>query len=182
MTQEIDSQIAGLVADVHPGGVEERARAREALLELTRHVPEAENDTGRGRDRRWWSAAWVVLIVAAVVSPLGQAVAGHVKDMLDPQEAALLQARQLLDQMEKSKPGPATNTQRDGGPEVDYAIDGPPSDLQDRLCRKDPIEGGAGDPLLCTLILAVANGEVEPGNYTTEEVTRLKQGSPRWRR
>lgn len=118
-------------------------------------------------------SAIVALVLLGTLTGPGRAVAEQIGELVGITDAER-QTQQLFDQMQSSKPGPVGNQRREGGPEVDYAVDGPPSDLQVRRCRQDPVEGGAGDPLLCTLILAVHSEEVEPGEYTTEEVARLR--------
>lgn len=118
-------------------------------------------------------AAVVALVLLCTLTGPGRAVAEQIGKLVGIGDAEQ-RTQRLFDEMQESKPGPVGNPQRRFGPEVDYVVDGPPSDRQVHLCRKDPVEGGAGDPLLCTLILAVASGDVEPGNYTTEEVERFR--------
>ena len=69
--------------------------------------------------------------------------------------------------------GPVPNPPHDGGPEADYYSEGPMAPEIVQGCREDRAEGGAGDPLLCDLIVAVADGEVEAGEYSTADVRAL---------
>jgi hypothetical protein len=70
--------------------------------------------------------------------------------------------------------GPVENPPHDGGPEVDYYSEGPMAPEIVSACREDRVEGGSGDPLLCDLIVAVADGELEAGEYSTAEVRALE--------
>lgn len=69
--------------------------------------------------------------------------------------------------------GPVEDPPHDGGPEVDYYVEGPMAPAIVDECRQDPVAAGAGDPLLCDLIVAVSEGTVAPGAYSTAEVEGL---------
>lgn len=53
--------------------------------------------------------------------------------------------------------------------ETDYAIEGPQSDSTVSACREDPRSMGS-DPLMCEMAIGVADGTIEPGSFTEEQL------------
>lgn len=97
--------------------------------------------------------------------PIGYALA----DSVDPDgsDESVSSWPPSLEQLSRMEPHPTVPA---GDREVDYAIEGQPDPSKVQECRSDPRAGGAGDPVLCDAILAVASGKLEPGEYTAAEV------------
>lgn len=108
-------------------------------------------------------------LVALVIGlPVGYAVAAASAD--DVPQAGEAPSTEALEQMIEA--GPVTDITREGA-EVDYYSEGPADAQTVRDCEQDPVEAGAGDPLLCDMVVAVADGDLEPGEYSTAEIRAL---------
>lgn len=133
--------------------------ARERVARMARKTGQ------RSLLHRWRLAirGLIAAFVAALfVTPLGPALAETVGDGVSG-IAQLFAAE--TENLEPHRPA-GSDAQN-----VDFFIEGTTSPQVVRRCEKTP--GAFGDPLQCELILAVAEGRLEPGGYSRGELKHL---------
>lgn len=110
--------------------------------------------------------SWVVAVVVALVvgMPIGYAVA----DTGD-KGASEMQASDLPnpDDLVSGEP-------KFVGQEVEYAIEGGQPENVDG-CRADLKYISAADPFMCVMVLGVDSGDLQPGEFSTEQLEAEKR-------
>lgn len=125
--------------------------------------------------KNWKPVPLLLASLAALVVglPLGYAVAAIGGGQPDKEGSPSVEEIQRM--MES---GPVTDIVHNG-PEADYYSEGVPTPEVVQSCKDEPVESGASDPLLCDMILAVASGALEPGEYTAAEIRQLSASDGR---